>query len=666
MITSKTIFVHNLPKDVSNEELGDIFSDIGPVKRCYVVTDKESGQSKGVGYVTFAFDADADNALKRTVKIRDNVLKLKFTSSKAEKSKVIPINKEKRKAKRKENKLLKQQMKRKVIVRNLSFKATEDSLKEWISKYGTIKDVTIPKNEKGRMRGFAFVTFDKFTTAYKTIKEMNAKQFLDRIVAIDFALPKEKYLASISNDSQVAEEDKQLSLEELEEHKEIESDEEALPDEETESIASKETNNSDDSEGENNETDEKESKAPKLKKKSNDVNEGRTVFIKNVSFETTTESLEEILSKIGPLEYCVITEDPLTGHSKGTAFAKFKRKEDAETCIQKSNSEDESDMFFIDGRQLNLCLAVSKDNVEKAKALKNTKIRDKRNLYLAREGLIYPNSPAAEGVSQADLSKRITLEQRKRKLLQNVLYFVSPTRLCIHNLPPEINDAKLRQIFKQAVNDKKAVITEAKVMRNYLKSEGKFGTSKGFGFVGFKEHKHALKALRRINNNPETFSAHKRPIVEFAIENKAILNKKLKRSKSSAEQTTLIDEVIDTDDDFPFMGVKSRPLKEHEKVQLPKMNRKMYEVRKDLRQRGKTLKAEQRAEKKEVIKRKFKKEKSLNRKESKQLKKAETINEMDDFEVQFLKKRKANNLESNLSSERKRTKKIKWYQSEKA
>lgn len=32
------------------------------------------------------------------------------------------------------------------------------------------------------------------------------------------------------------------------------------------------------------------------------------------------------------------------------------------------------------------------------------------------------------------------------------------------------------------------------------------GKSKGFGFVTFKEHEHALAALRAINNNPEVFS----------------------------------------------------------------------------------------------------------------------------------------------------------------
>ena len=35
----------------------------------------------------------------------------------------------------------------------------------------------------------------------------------------------------------------------------------------------------------------------------------------------------------------------------------------------------------------------------------------------------------------------------------------------------------------------------------------------------FDRHDHALAALRQLNNNPAAFSADRRPIVEFAIEN---------------------------------------------------------------------------------------------------------------------------------------------------
>ena len=36
----KTLFIRNLPFSTSNEDLEKVFSDIGPLKTCFVVSDK--------------------------------------------------------------------------------------------------------------------------------------------------------------------------------------------------------------------------------------------------------------------------------------------------------------------------------------------------------------------------------------------------------------------------------------------------------------------------------------------------------------------------------------------------------------------------------------------------------------------------------------------------
>lgn len=89
--------------------------------------------------------------------------------------------------------------------------------------------------------------------------------------------------------------------------------------------------------------------------------------------------------------------------------------------------------------------------------------KDKRNLYLAREGLIRAGTAAAEGVSQGDLTRRMNLETRKRRLLKDLKMFISKTRLAVYNLPPNINDKQLRVISLNAAGDQKARLTEVSI-----------------------------------------------------------------------------------------------------------------------------------------------------------------------------------------------------------
>ena len=79
-------------------------------------------------------------------------------------------------------------------------------------------------------------------------------------------------------------------------------------------------------------------------------------------------------------------------------------------------------------------------------------------------------------------------------------------------------------------------IMQAKIERSKdrIDSAGKL-RSKGFGFVEFQEHAHALAALRQLNNNPTYFGAAKRLMVEFALENVLVLRKREERMKRIQE-----------------------------------------------------------------------------------------------------------------------------------
>lgn len=59
----KKIYVGNLPWGVADAELNEFFSTFGTVHSAAVITDRETGRSRGFGFVEMD-PADADNAIR--------------------------------------------------------------------------------------------------------------------------------------------------------------------------------------------------------------------------------------------------------------------------------------------------------------------------------------------------------------------------------------------------------------------------------------------------------------------------------------------------------------------------------------------------------------------------------------------------------------------------
>lgn len=58
------LYVGNLPYEVNNEKLKEIFAAAGEVTEANVVMDRYSGRSKGFGFVTMKDEAIAEKAIK--------------------------------------------------------------------------------------------------------------------------------------------------------------------------------------------------------------------------------------------------------------------------------------------------------------------------------------------------------------------------------------------------------------------------------------------------------------------------------------------------------------------------------------------------------------------------------------------------------------------------
>lgn len=60
---AKKLYVGNLSYDTNQDGLNKAFAEFGTVSSAVVITDRDSGRSKGFGFVEFEDDAAADAAI---------------------------------------------------------------------------------------------------------------------------------------------------------------------------------------------------------------------------------------------------------------------------------------------------------------------------------------------------------------------------------------------------------------------------------------------------------------------------------------------------------------------------------------------------------------------------------------------------------------------------
>ncbi|KAJ8498190.1 hypothetical protein OPV22_008742 [Ensete ventricosum] len=283
-----------------------------------------------------------------------------------------------------------------------------------------------------------------------------------------------------------------------------------------------------------------EAEVQELGKRNKDLD--RTIFVSNLPFEIDNEEVKGRFSSFGKVQSFFPVLHKLTKRPRGTAFLIFDSPAAADAAISAANAPGLG--IIMKGRPLKVLKALDKESVHK-KELQNLKneAHDRRNLYLVKEGEILAGTPAAEGVSESDMKKREMLMKKKAEMLQSPKFHVSRTRLIIYNLPKTMTTEEVKKLCVNAVVSRASkqtpVIQKVKLLKDVKKGKGVITKhSRGVGFVDFKEHEHALVALRVLNNNPETFGLDHRPIVEFAFDNIQKLRQQKAKLDSIKENNT--------------------------------------------------------------------------------------------------------------------------------
>jgi len=267
-----------------------------------------------------------------------------------------------------------------------------------------------------------------------------------------------------------------------------------------------------------------------------------TVFVRGIPAEATAGELRTRLEGFGDVKAARLVVDKASGRAKGTAFVEFADAAAAgrAAAASKASAAGDGPAITLRGRDLDVALALTQEG---ARTLAVTRadqgVGDARNLYLAREGRIEQGSDAWRALSPADRAARERAAADARTKLKSPNFAISRTRLCLRNLPFDVDEATLRPLLLEAVTLRAAAakpkLTQVKILSGDDgggEGKKKSNRGKGMAFAEFTDHEHALCALRTLNNSPAPFGADRRPIVEFAIDDARMMQRRLRAAEA--------------------------------------------------------------------------------------------------------------------------------------
>ncbi|KAG5644707.1 hypothetical protein DXG03_007930 [Asterophora parasitica] len=322
-------------------------------------------------------------------------------------------------------------------------------------------------------------------------EDVDDKRATERVIAVDWALSKEKWKEEKAK-MEAEDDDVEMasgSSSESDEDGGSDSDSSDDSDEEGDLGVHKDSYDSDE---DSDEGDEDEDMEEPIKPTLPPPETGTTLFVRNVPFNATEDELRTLFRSFGPLRYARITIDHATGRSRGTGFACLWNKEDADRVVAQSDllrvettgvaaptkknpftlpsiltpdpSSTLAQSLVLHGRTLDVVRAVTRDEAGKLKEAgeKSREKADKRNMYLLREGgqcsptsclmFILPNTPAAETLTTADVERRTASFNARRALLKsNPSLFISKTRLSVRQIPTFVSERVLKRLAIHAL-----------------------------------------------------------------------------------------------------------------------------------------------------------------------------------------------------------------------
>lgn len=180
---STIIFVGRLSWNVDNDWLAKEFEEYGEVVSARVQMDRNTGKSRGFGFVEFKSTeaVEAAVAVSGQKEIDGRAVNIDKTAARQH-------NPEKRAKAFGDSPSAPSTT---LFVGNVSFQTTEDGLWEIFAEFGDIKSIRLPtERDSGRPKGFGYVEFTDIETAKKAYEGAQGKEVDGRNLRLDYSTPR--------------------------------------------------------------------------------------------------------------------------------------------------------------------------------------------------------------------------------------------------------------------------------------------------------------------------------------------------------------------------------------------------------------------------------------------------------------------------------------------
>lgn len=168
-----TVYVGNLDERVSEANLWELMTQMGPVYNVHMPMDRVSRTHQGYGFIEFDTPESADYASKVLNGIRLHQKPIRVNKASADKQKPTDIGAE-------------------LFVNNLDQQVDEKILFDTFSQFGTlVSPPTVIRDQNNVSKGYGFVSYDTFEASDAAREMMNGQYLLSKQITVEYAYKKD-------------------------------------------------------------------------------------------------------------------------------------------------------------------------------------------------------------------------------------------------------------------------------------------------------------------------------------------------------------------------------------------------------------------------------------------------------------------------------------------